>query len=236
MMESKDCKVEKAPEMTENVGPESHKEPEPQYLIDPEDEKRVLSKLDRVILPLMALVYFFQCTCTNSKIGVAQLNHDPRSRQAKHQLCRYLRPPRRSESDRKRVLVGHLAVLLRPVLLRVSSCLFDEPPAHYQIRRRDHVSWIATRSTCRLIFHSVLWGVTEMCLGATADFPSLGAVRFLLGFTEGAVSPSFMIITSNWYKRSENPVRIAYVSAVRVFLSILTPRLAHGSRCSASLK
>lgn len=51
-----------------------------------------------------------------------------------------------------------------------------------------------------------------MCLGASKDFASLAATRFLLGFTEGAVSPSFMIITSNWYKRSEHPVRISYVS------------------------
>ena len=31
------------------------------YHIDPKDEKVVVRKLDRVILPLMALVYFFQC-------------------------------------------------------------------------------------------------------------------------------------------------------------------------------
>lgn len=30
-------------------------------VIDPAEEKNVLKKLDRVILPLMALVYFFQC-------------------------------------------------------------------------------------------------------------------------------------------------------------------------------
>jgi len=58
----------------------------------------------------------------------------------------------------------------------------------------------------------MLWGSVEMCLGATNNFGSIGAVRFLLGFTEGAVSPLFIIITSNWYKRSENPVRIAYVA------------------------
>lgn len=51
--------------------------------------------------------------------------------------------------------------------------------------------------------------MVEMCLGASRDFASLGAIRFLLGFTEGAVSPSFMIITSNWYKRSEHPIRIS---------------------------
>lgn len=29
--------------------------------IDPEEERRVVRKLDRVIMPLMAFVYFFQC-------------------------------------------------------------------------------------------------------------------------------------------------------------------------------
>jgi hypothetical protein len=31
-------------------------------VIDPAEELAVLRKLDRVILPLMAFVYFFQCT------------------------------------------------------------------------------------------------------------------------------------------------------------------------------
>jgi hypothetical protein len=57
----------------------------------------------------------------------------------------------------------------------------------------------------RLPRHSILWGLCEMCLAATHDFAGIGAVRFLLGFTEGAVAPSFMIITSNWYCRREHP-------------------------------
>lgn len=31
------------------------------YKFSAEEEKQVLRKIDRVILPLMALVYFFQC-------------------------------------------------------------------------------------------------------------------------------------------------------------------------------
>jgi MFS transporter, ACS family, allantoate permease len=56
---------------------------------------------------------------------------------------------------------------------------------------------------------SIIWGAAEMALGASHAFSSIGAVRFLLGFFEGAVTPSFAIITSNWYKRSEHPIRIA---------------------------
>lgn len=34
----------------------------------PEEEKRVLRKIDRVVIPLMCLVEFFQCKCLQ-KIG-----------------------------------------------------------------------------------------------------------------------------------------------------------------------
>lgn len=55
----------------------------------------------------------------------------------------------------------------------------------------------------------ILWGIAEMCLGATSNWTTIAVARFFLGLTEGAVAPSFMIITSGWYKRSEHPIRIA---------------------------
>lgn len=48
-----------------------------------------------------------------------------------------------------------------------------------------------------------------MSLAGANSFATIAGTRFLLGFTEGAVSPSFMIITSNWYRRREHPMRIA---------------------------
>lgn len=54
------------------------------------------------------------------------------------------------------------------------------------------------------------WGFMEGCIAATQDFGGLGAVRFLLGFCEGAASPGFVIITSNWYRRREHPARVAW--------------------------
>ncbi|KAM0272168.1 hypothetical protein ACHAQH_008846 [Verticillium albo-atrum] len=48
-----------------------------------------------------------------------------------------------------------------------------------------------------------------MAIGATEDFHGLTAARFFLGFAEAPVSPVFIIITSNWYKRREHPIRVA---------------------------
>lgn len=48
-----------------------------------------------------------------------------------------------------------------------------------------------------------------MAIAAVQNFAGFATVRFLLGFSEGAVSPAFVLITSYWYKRSEHPLRTA---------------------------
>ena len=53
----------------------------------------------------------------------------------------------------------------------------------------------------------VLWGIVCMCLAAPKNFAGFAVVRFLLGFTEGAVSPAFVTITSIWYQKSEHATR-----------------------------
>ncbi|PIA99000.1 putative transporter [Cercospora beticola] len=54
----------------------------------------------------------------------------------------------------------------------------------------------------------ILWGGVCMCLAAPNNFAGFAAVRCLLGFTEGAVSPAFITITSIWYKKEEHPMRV----------------------------
>lgn len=51
------------------------------------------------------------------------------------------------------------------------------------------------------------WGGLLMCMAACNNFGSLVAVRFLLGIFEAAILPSFMIISSIWWTKSEQPLR-----------------------------
>jgi MFS family permease len=44
-------------------------------------------------------------------------------------------------------------------------------------------------------------------MGATHNAAGLIATRFFLGFGEAAVAPGFSLITSMWYKKSEQPLR-----------------------------
>ena len=55
-----------------------------------------------------------------------------------------------------------------------------------------------------------VWGAMEMCTAATTNFAGLAAVRYFLGLCEGAASPGFTVITSNFYRRREHPVRVAW--------------------------
>ncbi|KAJ5123146.1 hypothetical protein N7448_009243 [Penicillium atrosanguineum] len=55
----------------------------------------------------------------------------------------------------------------------------------------------------------IVWGAICMCLAAPKNFAGFAAVRFLLGFSEGAVSPAFVTITSIWYRKKEHTTRTA---------------------------
>lgn len=48
-----------------------------------------------------------------------------------------------------------------------------------------------------------------MCLAAPQNYTGFATVRFLLGFSEGAVSPAFVTITSIWYRKEEHTLRTA---------------------------
>jgi MFS family permease len=53
-----------------------------------------------------------------------------------------------------------------------------------------------------------MWGFFLMCQAACNSFASLGALRALAGAAEACSDPSFILITSMWYTRRQQPVRI----------------------------
>ncbi|KAL3434354.1 major facilitator superfamily domain-containing protein [Aspergillus tetrazonus] len=162
--------------MEESVGFEARKETNNNVVIDPEAERKVVKKLDRVIMPLMAIVYFFQYLDKQS-INYAAI------------------------FDLREDLHLSGSEFSWAVSLFYFGQLVAQYPAAYLMSRVRVIYFVGVAI--------VLWGAAEMCLAASHAFSSIGAIRFLLGFFEGAVSPSFVIITSNWYCRREHPVRVA---------------------------
>ena len=49
-----------------------------------------------------------------------------------------------------------------------------------------------------------------MTTAACRSFASIMTVRAILGVFESVINPSFMLMTSQWYKRSEQPARVGY--------------------------
>lgn len=54
----------------------------------------------------------------------------------------------------------------------------------------------------------ILWGVFLALQAVSKNFATLAVLRGLSGAAEACADPSFMIVTSMWYKRSEQPLRI----------------------------
>jgi MFS transporter, ACS family, DAL5 transporter family protein len=72
-------------------------------------------------------------------------------------------------------------------------------------------SWLMVRVPHRILMPVLIfgWGTAQACMGACSSFGGLMATRFLLGLFEAACLPLFSVITSQWYRRAEQPMRVA---------------------------
>ncbi|CAG9950661.1 unnamed protein product [Clonostachys rosea f. rosea IK726] len=72
-------------------------------------------------------------------------------------------------------------------------------------------SWIMVRVPHRTLMASLVlgWGAAQTFMAACNGFTGLLITRFLLGVFEAGCLPLFSIITSQWYRRAEQPIRVA---------------------------
>lgn len=78
--------------------------------------------------------------------------------------------------------------------------LVFELPFAYTLQRFPVVSIVS--------LYIVIWGIL-LCLHATANYPGFIALRTLLGAFESSVTPAFVIVTAQWYKKEEVFLRTA---------------------------
>ncbi|KAK1963019.1 major facilitator superfamily transporter [Colletotrichum sublineola] len=81
----------------------------------------------------------------------------------------------------------------------------------------------------------VIWGMICMCLAAPNNYAGFAAVRFLLGFAEGAVSPAFITITGIWYRSNEHALRTALWITMNGVAQICGSLLMYGIARNTSL-
>lgn len=74
-----------------------------------------------------------------------------------------------------------------------------------------------------------------MCLAVPTNFAGFATVRFLLGFSEGAVSPAFVTITGIWYRKKEHTVRTALWITMNGLAQVIGCLLMYGIGKNTSL-
>lgn len=61
-----------------------------------------------------------------------------------------------------------------------------------------------------LSFSIIGWGTVLACTAACTNFAGLVTVRTMLGLFESACQPSFVLLSSIWYRREEQAARVIY--------------------------
>lgn len=81
-----------------------------------------------------------------------------------------------------------------PIHLPNESITISQTSRCYNVRHNLRPPQHPTKTSQYV--RSVIWGGICMCLAAPHNFAGFAAVRFLLGLSEGAVSPAFVTLTS----------------------------------------
>ena len=82
------------------------------------------------------------------------------------------------------------------------SFLIFEFPHGYAMQRLPTGKYLGVMVIC--------WGIVVACTAACNNYGSLVAIRLLLGLFESCVAPALILITTMWYKRSEQPPRVGF--------------------------
>ncbi|EEP75408.1 conserved hypothetical protein [Uncinocarpus reesii 1704] len=72
------------------------------------------------------------------------------------------------------------------------------------------------------------WGIAQTAMAGCRSYPSLLATRFFLGLFEAGCLPLFSIITSQWYRRAEQPIRVAAWYGTNGLATIIAAALSYG--------
>ncbi|KAL4968118.1 putative MFS transporter [Aspergillus stella-maris] len=72
------------------------------------------------------------------------------------------------------------------------------------------------------------WGAAQACMAACHSFGGLMATRFLLGLFEAGCLPLFSVLTSQWYRRAEQPIRVAAWYGTNGIATTVAAALSYG--------
>jgi len=72
------------------------------------------------------------------------------------------------------------------------------------------------------------WGLAQTCMAACTNYQGLLVTRFFLGLFEAGCLPLFSVITCQWYRRSEQPIRVAAWYGTNGVATIFASAVSYG--------
>ncbi|KIW10807.1 hypothetical protein PV08_10106 [Exophiala spinifera] len=74
----------------------------------------------------------------------------------------------------------------------------------------------------------LLWGICLICTAACDSWKTIFAQRFFLGLLEAGISPMFMMVVGQFYKKDEQALRMGVWYCTTGYVSIVSPLINYG--------
>ncbi|ELR08109.1 hypothetical protein GMDG_02936 [Pseudogymnoascus destructans 20631-21] len=99
-----------------------------------------------------------------------------------------------------------------------------------QLAWQPFSAWLIVKVPHRTLMPILIlgWGIAEVSMAACSTFSGLIACRFFLGLFEAGCMPLFAIITSQWYRRVEQPFRVSIWYSTNGISTIVSSALSYG--------
>ncbi|OBT57836.1 hypothetical protein VE04_01960 [Pseudogymnoascus sp. 24MN13] len=99
-----------------------------------------------------------------------------------------------------------------------------------QLAWQPFSAWLIVKVPHRTLMPILIlgWGIAEASMAACSSFSGLIACRFFLGLFEAGCMPLFAIITSQWYRRVEQPFRVSIWYSTNGISTIVSSALSYG--------
>ncbi|KAJ5503759.1 Major facilitator superfamily domain general substrate transporter [Penicillium fimorum] len=99
-----------------------------------------------------------------------------------------------------------------------------------QVAWQPFSAWLIVKVPPRILMPSMVlcWGVAAASTAACNSFAGLVAVRFFLGLFEAGCLPLFTILTGQWYRRVEQPLRVSIWNSMNGTATMVASALSYG--------
>ncbi|KFA69925.1 hypothetical protein S40285_03902 [Stachybotrys chlorohalonatus IBT 40285] len=178
--------------------------PERRVKVTPEDDARVLRRIDLIVLPLMLAVYFLQGNAVLSFRVFRKLSVVP-------------------GLDKATIAYASIFGLIEDTGLQGNQFSWLGSIVYVaQLIAQFPLAWLLVKlpigkfTSLMVLF----WGVTLTLMAAANNFQSLLIARFFLGAFEASIAPSFVAITQMFWRRREQPLRMSYWYAMNGFTNM----------------